>query len=172
MGTEITFEVTGLDELTEKMESIDTVMKISLNEGLRKIGQLFVPAKGTGPLADETPRRSGRLALSTFFTITGAPGAEYQELAIFQPARTETGEFYGGYVRDGTRPHEIRPVRAKALRFEGADGPIVFTMHVHHPGTRPNPYHLRVMDRLAPTVQRIVDEMGARVVAYLAGGGT
>lgn len=168
MATEITWEVTGLDELTKRMGEYDTVTKISLNDGLRKIGSLIVPAKGTGPLANETNRRTGRLALSTFYTITGGPGA--QELAIFQPAQTEEGEFYGKWVRDGTPPHEIRPVKAKALRFQSAEGNVVFAMVVHHPGYRGNKYHERVLSRLSGNIQRIVDEMGARVVAYIAGG--
>ena len=170
MSTEITFEVTGLDELTNKMSQFDTVTRISLNDGLRKLARLFVPAKGTGPLPAETPKRTGRLALSTFFQITGGPGN--QELAIFQPARTESGAFYGQFVREGTQPHIIKPVKAKALRFETAEGMVVFAMRVQHPGNKPNPYHIRVMEQLYSSVQNIVDEMGARVVAYLSGGGT
>ncbi|MGC0418412.1 hypothetical protein [Embleya sp. AB8] len=41
------------------------------------------------------------------------------------------------YVLNGTRPHIIRPRRAKALRF-AVGGRIVFAQVVHHPGTRPN----------------------------------
>ncbi|MFD0208946.1 hypothetical protein ACFVH9_07400 [Streptomyces hirsutus] len=41
------------------------------------------------------------------------------------------------YVLDGTRPHVIRPRRAKALRFE-AGGEVVFAAYARHPGTRPN----------------------------------
>ncbi|MEU5834468.1 hypothetical protein ABZ820_12460 [Streptomyces diacarni] len=41
------------------------------------------------------------------------------------------------YVLNGTRPHVIRPRRAKALRFD-AGGRTVFAKVVHHPGTRAN----------------------------------
>ncbi|MGW1352839.1 hypothetical protein ACWCQE_26755 [Streptomyces sp. NPDC002409] len=41
------------------------------------------------------------------------------------------------YVLDGTRPHIIRPRRAKALRFQ-AGGRTVFAAYAHHPGTRAN----------------------------------
>lgn len=41
---------------------------------------------------------------------------------------------------EGTRPHRIEPRRAKALRFVGGDGRVVFALHVDHPGTRPNPF--------------------------------
>lgn len=41
------------------------------------------------------------------------------------------------YVVSGTRPHIIRPVRAKALRFT-VGGQVVYAKIVHHPGTRAN----------------------------------
>ncbi|MEU7093033.1 hypothetical protein [Kitasatospora aureofaciens] len=48
------------------------------------------------------------------------------------------------FVLDGTRPHIIRPRRAKALRFEiGAR--VVFARLVHHPGTRPNNFLVRAL---------------------------
>lgn len=41
------------------------------------------------------------------------------------------------YVIYGTRPHIIRPRRARALRFT-AGGRTVYSAVVHHPGSRPN----------------------------------
>lgn len=41
------------------------------------------------------------------------------------------------YVLGGTRPHVIRPVRARALRFE-MGGRTVYARVVMHPGTQPN----------------------------------
>ncbi|MBT2490649.1 hypothetical protein J7E96_19440 [Streptomyces sp. ISL-96] len=41
------------------------------------------------------------------------------------------------FVLDGTRPHVIRPRRAKALRFD-MGGRMVFAKKVNHPGTRAN----------------------------------
>jgi hypothetical protein len=41
------------------------------------------------------------------------------------------------YVINGTRPHIIRPVRAKALRFT-IGGRVVYAAIVHHPGTTAN----------------------------------
>lgn len=46
---------------------------------------------------------------------------------------------YAQFVHDGTRPHEIRPRRARALRFIGRDG-VVFAARVWHPGYRGNPF--------------------------------
>jgi len=56
----------------------------------------------------------------------------------------------GTYLEQGTRPHIIRPVRAKALRFE-VNGEVVFARLVHHPGTRPYPW-------LMPAFERAVNE--------------
>lgn len=168
MASVITFEVHGLKELQDRLNNGDTLMRITLNEGLRAIGRLFVPAKGTGPLADETPKREGKLARSTFFRITEK---ELQELIVLQPARTpeEYGsQFYGWFVREGTGPHEIRPRLAKALRFFIGDEEI-FATRVNHPGTKANPYHKRVLERLMPDIQTIVEQIGIRIVGYLSG---
>lgn len=43
------------------------------------------------------------------------------------------------FVTLGTRPHQIRPVRAKALRFM-VDGRVVYATLVNHPGTKPNDF--------------------------------
>jgi hypothetical protein len=50
------------------------------------------------------------------------------------------------FVLDGTRPHIIRPRRAKALRFE-AGGRVVFTKLVRHPGTRANNFLRRALEQ-------------------------
>ncbi|MFC9604538.1 hypothetical protein ACFTTN_13900 [Streptomyces niveus] len=48
------------------------------------------------------------------------------------------------FVLDGTRPHIIRPRRAKALRFQ-VGGRVVFAAYVRHPGTRPNDFMGRAL---------------------------
>lgn len=62
------------------------------------------------------------------------------------------GEFrahtpYTRYVVDGTRPHIIRPVAARALHWRDAGGDH-FARLVRHPGTRPNPFARRAADRM------------------------
>lgn len=39
------------------------------------------------------------------------------------------------WLNDGTPPHEIRPVRAKVLRFQGRGGNTIFARVVNHPGS-------------------------------------
>jgi hypothetical protein len=48
------------------------------------------------------------------------------------------------FVLRGTRPHIIRPRRAKALRFEVGGG-VVFAKVVRHPGTRANDFMGRAL---------------------------
>jgi hypothetical protein len=48
------------------------------------------------------------------------------------------------YVIYGTRPHIIRPRRARALRFE-VGGRVVYAAYVQHPGTRANDFLARAL---------------------------
>jgi hypothetical protein len=75
-----------------------------------------------------------------------APGSMGDGIRV--AIRSSGGDFQGVitsthpatiYVVGGTRPHIIRPVRARALRFT-VDGRVVYAMIVHHPGTRPNDF--------------------------------
>lgn len=57
---------------------------------------------------------------------------------------------YAGYVRWGTRPHVIRARRAKFLRFYWPKvGRVVFFKKVNHPGTKPNYFLERALNRVA-----------------------
>lgn len=60
---------------------------------------------------------------------------------------------YARFVHDGTAPHVIRPRRARALRWQGAGGRAVFAMIVHHPGTRPRPFLLNALNRVASRIR-------------------
>lgn len=55
---------------------------------------------------------------------------------------------YAVYVHQGTRPHVIRPRRAKVLRFP-VGGRTVFARSVNHPGTRARPFLRNAGERVA-----------------------
>jgi len=59
---------------------------------------------------------------------------------------------YARYVIDGTAPHEIRPVAARALHWGGKPG--VFAKVVHHPGTQPNDFPEKALAPLEPIIQK------------------
>lgn len=166
MPSNVDFDFSELTRLSDRIQQGDTMVKITLNDGLRALARLFVPAKGTGPLADDTPKLTGKLARSTFFQITGS--GIRQIITILQPARTPDGDFYGEFVREGTKAHVIKPKNKKALHFvmAGAD---VFAMSVNHPGTTANPYHKRTMARMKPRAQDIIHKIGEKITAYISG---
>ena len=77
--------------------------------------------------------------------IRRAPGSMKERIRV-SIRRGESGDFQGVvkvehpaalYVLNGTRPHIIRPVAAKALRFT-VGGRVVHAQVVHHPGTKAN----------------------------------
>ncbi len=165
---QIEFDFSQMDKLADDMHQAGTEARVTLDDGLLRIAKLFVTHNpGSGPLADETPKRTGKLARSTVAQVMG--GQEVMDLEIRQSARSEAGDFYGWFVREGTRPHIIRPRNKKALKFE-VGGEVIFATLVHHPGTKANPYHVRVFNRLSNQVEEIVRKMGAKLTAHLSGG--
>lgn len=74
------------------------------------------------------PVRTGRLRASGKIEYTGFLGFRPRATVIFDVD-------YAAAVNDGTRPHVIRPRRAKALRFK-VGGRWVYARVVHHPGTK------------------------------------
>ena len=162
---EIEFDYRELEVMSKRVhEAGDTVARISINEGFRKLGRLIVPASGTGPLAAATPKRTGKLARTTVFQIIGGP--MNQVLEIRQAARSVLGVFYGFIVREGRGP--VFAIRAKALHFFIGDQEF-FRKSVGP--AKPNPYHRRVFAQLKPQIQRIVNDMGKRIFAHISGQG-
>ena len=157
--TQQQFEFEGARELATNFEGASTLVKGALNKALREIGSMMVPA-----LKKNTPRRTGKLANSTRFQLMGSPSD--QRMEIRQGARTPAGDFYGSYVRLGTKPHEIRPVKAKALAFMIGNR-LVFAKKVNHPGTKPNPYHVDTMNEKQGEIQTIATNAGIDVAAKL-----
>lgn len=162
----IEYDYSELQALEQRVNRAgDTMNRITLNEGLRKLGRLIVPATGTGPLANATPKRSGKLARSTVFQIIG--GAYGQALEIRQAARSPEGVYYGYIVREGRGP--VYPVNAKALHFFIGDQEF-FRKSVGP--AEANPYHRRTLQRLMPQIQRIINQMAEKVGLYISGRGS
>lgn len=162
---DIEFDYSELEDLARRVhEAGDTVTRISINEGFRKLGRLIVPATGTGPLANATPKVSGKLRRSTVFQIIGGP--MNQVLEIRQAARSALGVFYGFIVRQGRGP--VFAKEGGYLHFFIGD--VEFFRKSVGPAA-PNPYHKRVMAQLKPQIQRIVNDMGRRIIAHISGQG-
>ena len=73
------------------------------------------------------PKRTGRLSQSIVKRFYDSPEGFTVVIAALQP--------YAVFVHEGTKPHDIRPVKAKSLRWFGTDGNPIFAKVVHHPGT-------------------------------------
>lgn len=87
---------------------------------------------GTTYATLRTPVRTGRLR-------AGNTGEVSAPTAFRCEGRMVNATAYALDVHQGTPPHRIEPVRARALRFEVA-GEVVFAAYVNHPGTRPRPF--------------------------------
>lgn len=157
MGFKFEFDDNGV---AQNLGKAGTIIAGRSNGMLRAIGDVFTPA-----LKAETPRgKTKKLARGTRFQIVGANTS--QELQVRQGAKTPGGDFYGGFVRGGTRPHEIRPVKAGALVFRiGAR--LIFAQKVNHPGTKPNRYDKRALAKTSGQIDEISRQAGIRIAADL-----
>ena len=80
---------------------------------------------------EEAKRRApGSMGRHISAQIRSGPGGDFQGVINSRHPATL-------YVIGGTRPHVIRPVRARALRFT-VGGSTVYAKVVMHPGTKPN----------------------------------
>jgi HK97 gp10 family phage protein len=96
----IDLEVRGLRELIDKLEGFPSWNREAARDALSTVGrEMERTARSLVPV------RRGDLRESIFSRVTGM-------VLHFGAAKR-----YARYVEEGTRPHEIRPVRARALRF-------------------------------------------------------
>lgn len=109
--------------LTEAMDLALTTAKELTPVGARPFGE-----------SDEQPHLRDTWRIDFGFEAQQATLVNDQERAVFlfQP----------------TRPHDISPRKAQALRFMGQGGQVVFAKHVYHPGTPGNDVPMKLMQRL------------------------
>ncbi|WP_238419378.1 hypothetical protein [Streptomyces taklimakanensis] len=93
-------------------------------------------------------RRTERVAARARQLAPGSMG-RYITTEVGRGPRGLTGSVISNhpatvYVVNGTRPHIIRPRRARALRFQ-MGGRTVFAKIVHHPGTDANDFLSRAL---------------------------
>jgi hypothetical protein len=96
-------------------------------------------------IKNEAPKRTGALKDS----ITHRKSFGFSGVAVEYGSRLP----YASYVEEGTPPHIIRARNVKNLRFQGRSGDIVYAPYVNHPGTRPNPFSQRAVERILPELQ-------------------
>ena len=124
---EISFRVSGLSNAIRLLNRSGNSI---IAPRMREVG-----AKLLKLAREEVPKRSKRLMNSLHIRVTSPTSLQLVE-----------GEDYGYFVRRGTSPHPIYPRFKKALWWPGLGHPIAYVRR--HPGTKPNPYHIRALDRL------------------------
>lgn len=155
----MSFEVTdNLQELRGAFEEADRALVKGCREAVLSAAKVGEAEVKTGHRYKD---RTGELTASTKGRVTrdtdrGAEGV------------VEATAPHAVFVHQGTRPHIIEPVRAKALRFE-QDGAIRFAQRVQHPGTKADPF----IDQTEPAVDAALERGGERAVeraAQILGG--
>ncbi len=142
--------VTGVDKLAKRLRNVADGRKYLGRVGLATVSE----AKAL------VPRRTGNLARTIRLgTVT--------EAAVEVHAGGRLGVGYAAAVEFGSKAHEIRPVRRKALAWGGArtlggrlrkgERPQFFARRVRHPGTRAQPY-------LLPGMLEAVRKEGGRFI--------
>ena len=106
------------------------MIKINLNEeqvpSFIKVFKEYLALLIEGKLVERCP-------VDTSFLRTSINSAVEDDKIVISMAE------YGKYIEFGTRPHIIRPVNGKALKFS-IKGETIFAKQVVHPGTLPNPF--------------------------------
>ncbi|HEY8744821.1 MAG TPA: HK97 gp10 family phage protein [Chloroflexota bacterium] len=100
------------------------------------------------------PVRTGTLRASIIARASGANGQGFYGLA------------YGKLLVDGTRPHVIVPRTKHALFWPGARHPV---RRVQHPGTKPNRFPERAVQRSVPALRLLLRDDGRRLIGLLGG---
>jgi Bacteriophage HK97-gp10, putative tail-component len=120
-------------------QALDRAVETAAQEGAeyaRKVGQY--------------QDRTGRLRSGiTAYFVSGGRSVTWE---ILSPAP------YSMFIEAGTRPHVIRPKRARALRFE-IGGQVIFAGKVNHPGTKPYPFAGPGMQQAERTLMRELEKL-------------
>jgi len=98
----------------EKQEAILSQWREEGGAETRNVMRLFAPIGKTGQFRESIITRDTPRGFTTFPDSPIAP-----------------------FIERGTRPHIIRPVHGKALRWFGVWGNPIFAKSVKHPGTKP-----------------------------------
>jgi hypothetical protein len=144
----IEVELRGLTELQEHLQRV----KEALEAAPRAVVEASARAVSER-MRQEAPKRTGALARGIGYRVSG--------LGRVAEAHFTDDQAYTPFVIEGTRAHEILPRQKRALFWVGAGHPVVF---VHHPGTRPDDFPGRALDRAEREVDAALDQIGDAIV--------
>ena len=102
-------------------------------------------------------KRAARLSPNRSGPLRAGWHTEFRRTATGAEATLSNRAPHAPFVFLGTKPHIIRPKRARVLAFRVADRQ-VFARQVRHPGTKPNDIPARVMKELRPRLKRAIHQ--------------
>lgn len=117
-------------------KQIQRRIKVNLTPLARKHA-FFRQVLVAGWQPQNTPRFKGQVTIGHSGTISIDIIIVNSEQRINDYSQATVDDLWTWWSETGTKKHIIRPVRAKFLRFQ-VGGDIVFSLLVHHPGTKPN----------------------------------
>lgn len=141
--TQFTIKIQNLDQLIQSFRKYPVIVAPRIADAINKALAILAKNGDDSTFQFKTPRelRTGYLQ-STW----GAPG---NGLALASPTNLSgkiwTNAGYAIYVHEGTAPHVIQ-VRVKKVLANKKTGEI-FGKTVHHPGTKPNRFIPRIIDK-------------------------
>ncbi len=151
---EFSIQIRGMDQIRRAMRTSPKIVVPILQKAVMASGAILAKHSLKG---DPIPYKTG-LLLSSFRYSTGPLIGRW-----FPTAR------YAVFVHEGTRPHQITARRKKVLA-NVKDG-LIFGRSVRHPGTKPNPFMLRLKDKSERDINRLFGqalEIMARDIAFAA----
>lgn len=148
---DFTVTIQGLDELivntASAADKVQAVITAALQASANKIQSL-------ARINLNPHHRTGNLQRSVLTMVD------------YPVANVTVNERYGLYIEQGTRPHDIYPVRKKALYWVGADHPVKV---VHHPGTAADPFFTRAIAEANPYISEVFLKAANTILARMAG---
>ena len=165
----ISYTIKGLEELMAKVENPETIAA--------PYRQAF------SNCLNEIKRRAGELAPVDRDMLRGYIAEAPIEMdsnpiplwgVVHSPAE------YSSYVEYGTLPHDIYPKNKKALAFQAGGklsrgtrrrgrtrmiggGDMIIVKHVHHPGTKANPFMETALTDSIPELENYLQEAGNQI---------
>lgn len=121
----------------------------------------------TGDLVVDLARRYAPVdtgELQGSIRATHGPGYSRVTAAAPHAAAVEFGTWSHNEHDPKSGTYSIRPVRAQALRFETANGEVVFAQKVEHPGIEARPFMLPAANEVKEEFTDRLAEQGVRLI--------
>ena len=158
--------------------SVNTTFRLEINPTFREINGRFAAAnkdllesrrdmvrdlgsKAVDYMQQEAPRDTGAFARNIRYR-TFAQGDKVG-------FTTSSPQPLGKWIVRGTKAHEIRPRGSGYPLHWVKNGQHFYSYRVWHPGTKPNDYVTRAMDRWEPESQRALARISTRYIAKATG---